>query len=90
MSSGNFHQTQATPCEPLLKFPSFSQLLEQVGPPIYHFAGKRWIRAVFGSCKIFSGNAIFGKGKYFQVFGCISKNVLKNIFWCLVLFLKIP
>ena len=55
MSSGNFHQTQATPCEPLLKFPSLTQLLEQVGPPIYHFAGKRWIRAVFGSCKIFSG-----------------------------------
>ena len=37
-------------------------------------------KVVFGSCKIFSGNAIFGKGKYFQVFGCISKNVLKNIF----------
>ena len=90
MSSENFHQTQAIPCEPLLKFPSLSQLLDQVGPPIYHFAGKRWIRAVFGSCKIFSENAIFGKGKYFQVFGCISKNVLKNIFWCLVLFLKIP
>ena len=45
---------------------------------------------MFGSCKIISGNAIFGKGKYFQVFGCISKNVLKNIFWCLVVFLKIP
>ena len=47
-------------------------------------------KAVFGSCKIFSGNAIFGKGKYFQVFGCILKNVLKNIFWYLVVFLKIP
>ena len=37
-------------------------------------------KVVFGSCKIFFGNAIFGKGKYFQAFGCISKNVLKNIF----------
>ena len=33
-----------------------------------------------GSCKIFFGNAIFGKGKYFQVFGCIPKNALENIF----------
>ena len=33
--------------------------------------------------------AIFRKGKYFQVFGCISKNVLKNILWYLVVFLKI-
>ena len=31
----------------------------------------------------FSGNAIFRKGKYFYVFGCISKNFPKNIFWCL-------
>ena len=31
----------------------------------------------------FSGNAIFRKGKYFHVFGYISKNFLKNIFWCL-------
>ena len=47
---------------------------------------------MFGSYKIFSGtgNVIFGKGKYFQVFCYISKNVLKNIFWCLVVFLKIP
>ena len=45
--------------------------------------------AVFGSRKIFSENAIFGKGKYFQVFGCIMKIVLENIFWCLVVFLKI-
>ena len=44
---------------------------------------------MFGSCKIFSENAIFGKRKYFQIFGYISKNVLKNIFWCLVVFLKI-
>ena len=28
----------------------------------------------------FSGNAIFQKGKCFHVFGCISKNVSKNIF----------
>ena len=31
----------------------------------------------------FSENAIFRKGKYFYVFGCISKNFPKNIFWCL-------
>ena len=37
-------------------------------------------------CKIFSGNAIFGKGKYFQGFGCIMKIVLENIFTCLVSF----
>ena len=37
-------------------------------------------KAVFGSHKIFSGNSIFGKGKYFQVFGCILKNILENIF----------
>ena len=47
---------------------------------------------MFGSCKIFSGkylfsgNAIFEKGKYFQVFGCIIKIVLENIFMCLVTF----
>ena len=52
-------------------------------------------KALFGSCKIFSrkkifsGNAIFGKGKYFQVFGCIPKNALENIFKCLVVLLKI-
>ena len=41
-------------------------------------------------CKIFSEKEnIFGKGKYVQVFGCILKNVLENIFWCLVVFLKI-
>ena len=45
-------------------------------------------KAVFGSRKIFSGNAIFGKGKYFQVFGCIMKIVVENIFMCLVLFWK--
>ena len=26
---------------------------------------------------------ISGKGKYFSVFGCISKNFPENIFWCL-------
>ena len=31
----------------------------------------------------FSGNAIFRKGKCFHVFGYISKNFPKNIFWCL-------
>ena len=31
----------------------------------------------------FSGNAIFRKEKCFYVFGCISKNFPKNIFWCL-------
>ena len=43
-------------------------------------------KAMFGSRKIFSENAIFGKGKYFQVFGCIMKIVVENIFMCLVLF----
>ena len=50
------------------------------------------MKAVFGSCKIFSGkyvfsgNAIFRKGKYFQVFGCIMKIFLENIFMCLGVF----
>ena len=35
---------------------------------------------IFFECKIFSGENIFGKGKYFQVFGCIPKNALENIF----------
>ena len=43
---------------------------------------------MFGSRKIFSRNAIFGKGKYFQVFGCIMKIVVENIFMCLVLLWK--
>ena len=48
------------------------------------------IRLCLVGCKIFSGKEnIFGKGKYFQVFGCIPKNVLENIFWYLVVFLKI-
>ena len=41
-------------------------------------------KAVFGCRKMFSGKYIFsGKGKYFSVFGCISKNFPENIFWCL-------
>ena len=32
---------------------------------------------------LFSGNATFRKGKCFHMFCCISKNFLKNIFWCL-------
>ena len=40
--------------------------------------------AVFGSCKSISEKYfIFRKGKCFHVFGCISKNFPKNIFWCL-------
>ena len=35
---------------------------------------------IFFECKIFSSENIFRKGKYFQVFGCISKNALENIF----------
>ena len=34
---------------------------------------------VFPENILFSGNAIFWKGKCFHVFGCISKNVSKNI-----------
>ena len=33
---------------------------------------------MFSECKIFSGENIFGKGKYFQVFGCIIKIILEN------------
>ena len=35
---------------------------------------------VFPENILFSGNTIFRKGKCFHVFGCISKNVSKNIF----------
>ena len=35
---------------------------------------------VFPENILFFGNAIFRKGKCFHVFGCISKNVSKNIF----------
>ena len=41
---------------------------------------------IFFECKIFSGENIFGKGKYFQVFGSIIKIVLENVFRCLVAF----
>ena len=41
---------------------------------------------LFSKCKIFSGKNIYRKGKYFQVFDCILKIVLKNIFKCLVTF----
>ena len=59
---------------------------------------KLYKRKFLGKCKLrmclvrvkafpenisFSGNAIFRKGKCFYVFGCILKNFLKNIFWCL-------
>ena len=44
---------------------------------------------MFGCRKTFSGKYIFpemlisGKGKYFHVLGCISKNFPENFFWCL-------
>ena len=41
---------------------------------------------IFFGKYLFFGNAIYGKGKYFQVFGCIMKIVLENIFMCLVTF----
>ena len=47
-------------------------------------------RKIFSGKYLFSGNAIFRKGKYFQVFDCIWENIVKNIFWCLVVLLKIP
>ena len=31
-----------------------------------------------------------GKENIFKVFSCISENVVENIFWCLVVLLKIP
>ena len=43
---------------------------------------------LFSECKIFSSETIFRKGKYFQVFGCILKIVLENIFRCLITFWK--
>ena len=46
------------------------------------------LRLCLVQCKIFSKNDIFGKGKYFQVFGCIMKIVLENIFMHLVTFWK--
>ena len=41
---------------------------------------------IFSECKIFAGENIFGKGKYFQVFGYIMKIVLENVFKSLVAF----
>ena len=41
----------------------------------------RLVRCKLNSeCKMNAGENIFGKGKYFQVFGCIPKNALENIF----------
>ena len=37
----------------------------------------------FSKNTYFSEMLIFEEGKYFCVFGCISKNFPKNIFWCL-------
>ena len=48
------------------------------------FSGPKFIRVkAFPENIPFSGNAIFWKGKYFHLFGYISKNFLKNIFCCL-------
>ena len=51
---------------------------------------KEWkLRLCLVAVKRFPKNTYFpemlisGKGKCFHVFGCISKNFLKNIFWCL-------
>ena len=41
---------------------------------------------IFSKCKIFSGENVFGKGKYFQVFSYIMKIVLENVFMRLVIF----
>ena len=37
---------------------------------------------IFSKCKIFSGENIFEKEKYFQMFSCIMKIVLENVFRC--------
>ena len=37
----------------------------------------------FSENTYFSKMLIFGKRKCFHVFGCISKNFLEKIFWCL-------
>ena len=50
------------------------------------------LRLCLVAVNYFSENKYFpeilssGKGKYFQVFGCIMKIVVENIFMCLVLF----
>ena len=49
---------------------------------IKHFA----LRLRLAGCKIFSSENIFGKRKYFQVFGYIMKIVLENVFGCFVAF----
>ena len=41
---------------------------------------------IFSKCKILSGENIFGKGKYFLIFGYILKIILEYIFKCLVHF----
>ena len=41
---------------------------------------------IFSKYKIFSSENIFGKRKYFQVFGYIMKIVLENVFGCFVAF----
>ena len=47
------------------------------------------LRLCLVAVKCFPENTYFpemlisGKGKYFSVFGCISKNFPENIFWCL-------
>ena len=46
----------------------------------YRFLFLKKIRLRLVECKIFSGENIFEKGKYFQVFGYIPKNALENIF----------
>ena len=40
----------------------------------------------FSEMLFFGKENIFKKGKYFQVFCCIMKIVVENIFMCLVLF----
>ena len=48
-----------------------------------------WLWLCLVAVKRFPENTYFpemlisGKGKYFSVFGCISKNFPENIFWCL-------
>ena len=39
------------------------------------------MRLCLVECKIFSGENIFGKGKYFQVFGCVVKMLQKTHFY---------
>ena len=53
---------------------------------IVHLRVRLFQCKIFFGCKIFSGENIFGKRKYFQVFGCIMKIILENIFKCLVAF----